>query len=56
MKSYSIITIHLSFLLLLNVSFSQTVYTIPWAKTQPAFVFPIYAEDGNGQKDTINLY
>lgn len=55
MKSYSIITILLSFLLLLNVSFSQTVYTIPWATTQPAFVFPIYFEEGTGQKDTLYL-
>lgn len=34
-------------------SFSQ--YTIPWATQQPAWVFPIWFEDGNGQKDTVYI-
>ncbi len=38
-----------------SASHSQTIYSIPWATTQPAWVFPIYAEDGNGQKDTLYL-
>lgn len=32
-------------------SFSQ--YTIPNATQQPAWVFPIFFEDGNGDKDTV---
>ena len=34
---------------------SQTIYSIPWAQTQPKFVFPIYFEEGNGHKDTLYL-
>ena len=30
-------------------------YTIPWASQQPAWVFPLWFEDGSGQKDTIYL-
>ena len=34
---------------------SQTIYTIPWATQQPKFVFPIYFEEGGGQKDTLYI-
>ncbi len=30
-------------------------YTIPWAQQQPAWVFPLWFEDGTGQKDTVYL-
>lgn len=44
----------LLFLLILNsiFSFSQT-YTIPGATEQPAWVFPLWFEDGAGNKDTL---
>ncbi len=32
---------------------SQPTYQIPWASTQPKFVFPIYFEEESGMKDTI---
>jgi len=35
-------------------AFAQT-YTIPGATQQPAWVFPIYFEEGTGLKDTIYL-
>ena len=38
-----------------NHCFSQTTYTIPWAVQQPKFVFPIYFEEGGGQRDTLYL-
>ena len=38
-----------------NHCFSQTAYTIPWAVQQPKFVFPIFIEEGGGQKDTLYL-
>jgi hypothetical protein len=28
-------------------------YTIPWAQQQPAWVFPLWFEDANGDRDTI---
>lgn len=31
----------------------QNIYSIPWATTQPKFVFPIYFEEAAGMKDTI---
>ncbi len=34
---------------------SQTIYTIPWASQQPKFVFPIFIEEGGGQRDTLYL-
>jgi hypothetical protein len=34
---------------------SQTIYTKPWVTQQPAWVFPIFAEDGSGMKDTFNI-
>lgn len=45
------------FFFILNVTgaISQQVYTIPWASQQPKFVFPIYFEEGGGQKDTLYL-
>ena len=30
-------------------------YTIPWATQQPAWVFPLWFENGDGQKDTIYI-
>ena len=38
-----------------NHCFSQTTYTIPWAVQQPKFVFPIFIEEGGGEKDTLYL-
>ena len=38
-----------------NHCFSQTTYTIPWAVQQPKFVFPIFIEEGGGQRDTLYL-
>lgn len=35
--------------------FCQPFYTIPNASVQPTFVFPIFFEEGNGQKDTLYL-
>ena len=37
------------------IAHSQTIYTIPWATQQPAWVFPIFAEDGAGMKDTLYI-
>ena len=34
---------------------SSAQYTIPWAQQQPAWIFPIYFEEGTGLKDTIYL-
>jgi len=36
----------------LQISSAQT-YTIPWAQQQPAWVFPLWFENGDGQKDTL---
>ncbi len=37
------------------IAHSQTIYTIPWATKQPKFVFPIFIEEGGGQRDTLYL-
>lgn len=34
---------------------AQMIYTIPWATTQPKFVFPLYFENAQGNKDTLYL-
>src|SRR5258705_12233792 len=44
----------LFFFLCFNVSQAQQ-YTIPWATQQPQWVFPIYFEEGTGQRDTIYI-
>jgi hypothetical protein len=31
----------------------QGQYLIPWAPSQPAWVFPLFLEDAHGQKDTV---
>ncbi len=36
----------------LQISYAQ-IYTIPWAQQQPAWVFPLWFENGDGQKDTL---
>ena len=45
------------FLLVISVlsNNAQPIYQIPWAQQQPKFVFPIYFEDGTGEKDTLYL-
>src|SRR5436190_16668352 len=43
------------FLLISKISNPQTIYTIPWAIQQPKFVFPIFIEDGVGNRDTLYL-
>ncbi len=40
-------------LALLAFSFNSFAQTIPWATQQPKWVFPIYAKDANGVRDTI---
>jgi hypothetical protein len=43
---------------LMLASFGSTKaqpYTIPWAQQQPAWVFPLWFESGDGQKDTLYL-
>lgn len=37
------------------ILFSQPIYTVPNANKQPKFVFPIYFEEGGGQRDTLYL-
>ena len=34
---------------------SGETYSIPWATQQPAWVFPLWFEDGSRQKDTVYL-
>ena len=34
-------------------SFCQPTYSIPWATTQPQFVFPVYFEEASGMRDTV---
>lgn len=41
------------FLILLNKSLAGQTYTIPFAEKQPAWVFPLWFTNGDGQKDTI---
>jgi hypothetical protein len=41
--------------LISKISNPQTIYTIPWAIQQPKFVFPIFIEDGVGNRDTLYL-
>ena len=43
------------FLILLNTALGQTIYNIPWASVQPQFVFPIYLENGQGERDTLYI-
>jgi hypothetical protein len=51
----------IKYLIIIIVFFSTTVkvfsqtYTIPWATQQPAWVFPLWFEDGSGQKDTLYI-
>ncbi len=40
---------------LLLFSFNSFSQTIPWATQQPKWVFPIYAKDANGNRDTVYL-
>ena len=48
--------IFLLFFCFISIStLSQPIYTIPWATKQPKFVFPIYLENAQGQRDTIYL-
>ncbi|MBI1193891.1 MAG: hypothetical protein GC205_12090 [Bacteroidetes bacterium] len=42
-------------LTLINTSVSSQTYTIPFAEKQPAWVFPLWFTNGDGQKDTIYL-
>jgi len=49
------ISIFIFFALITKITFSQTIYTIPWANQQPKFVFPIFIEEGGGQRDTLYL-
>lgn len=42
----------LAFALVCKSLFSQA-YLIPWAEVQPAWVFPMWLENGDGQRDTI---
>ena len=43
------------FFLIFTSAFSQSIYTIPNATKQPKFVFPIYLEEGGGQRDTLYI-
>lgn len=45
----------LCLLFLLFLSVSSMCQTIPYATQQPKWVFPVYAEDATGKKDTIYL-
>ncbi|MEI7803352.1 MAG: T9SS type A sorting domain-containing protein [Bacteroidota bacterium] len=45
--------IFLFFVLCLVANAKAQTYTIPWAQQQPAWVFPIWIENGDGQKDTL---
>jgi len=40
---------------LLSASVSGQTYSIPFAEKQPAWVFPLWFTNGDGQKDTIYL-
>jgi hypothetical protein len=42
-------------LVVLAVVSKAQVYTIPWAQVQPDWVFPLWFENGDGQKDTIYI-
>ena len=51
---YTTILSTFCFLLFTITLYAQT-YTIPGASQQPAWVFPIWFEDGAGQRDTIYI-
>ena len=36
-----------------NNLYAQTKYPVPGAQVQPQWVFPIWFEDGNGDRDTV---
>ncbi|MCH7536108.1 MAG: T9SS type A sorting domain-containing protein [Bacteroidetes bacterium] len=55
MKWHIISVLTVLTLFLFGVSNSLQGQTIPWASQQPTWVFPIYFEDGSGQKDTVYL-
>jgi hypothetical protein len=48
-----IFCIHLIALLMSTTITSAQTYTVPWAQVQPAWVFPLWFEDGSGDRDTL---
>jgi hypothetical protein len=48
-----IFCIHLIALLMCTTATSAQTYTVPWAQQQPAWVFPLWFEDGSGARDTL---
>lgn len=42
-----------SFIIFGYNSSGQTIYSVPFAYTQPKFVFPLYFEEGSGMRDTL---
>lgn len=54
MKTVVRINLIISLVLIFQSVIGQT-YTIPWAQQQPAWVFPLWFEDGEGKKDTAYM-